>query len=97
VNIIERTVRRLDEMQQQHAPTSLVFGVIKKFGDDNGGVLVSNLAYSAFLALFPLLLLLVTVFCEFSRVTFQRLSTARSSCALVIFERPLMLFLRASS
>jgi len=35
--------------------------VVKKYGDDNGGVLVSNLAYSAFIAMFPLLLVLVTV------------------------------------
>jgi YihY family inner membrane protein len=34
---------------------------VKKYGDDNGGVLVSNLAYSAFLSLFPLLLVLVTI------------------------------------
>jgi YihY family inner membrane protein len=61
VNIFERAFRRVDELQQQHAPMALVFGVVKKFGDDNGGVLVSNLAYSAFLALFPLLLLLITV------------------------------------
>jgi YihY family inner membrane protein len=38
-----------------------VFGVMKKFGDDNAGNLVSNLAYSAFLCVFPLLLILVTV------------------------------------
>jgi YihY family inner membrane protein len=35
--------------------------VTKKYGDDNGGVLVSNLAFSAFRALFPLLLILVTL------------------------------------
>jgi YihY family inner membrane protein len=35
--------------------------VIKKYGDDNGGVLVSNLAYSAFISLFPLLLIFVTI------------------------------------
>ena len=35
--------------------------MIKKYGDDNGGVLVSNLAFSTFLALFPLFLILVTV------------------------------------
>ena len=35
--------------------------VIKKFTDDNGGVLVSNLAYAAFVSVFPLLLILVTV------------------------------------
>ena len=35
--------------------------MIKKFGDDNGGVLVSNLAYCGFVSLFPLLLILVTI------------------------------------
>ena len=35
--------------------------MVKKYGDDNGGVLVSNLAYSAFVSLFPLLLILVTI------------------------------------
>ena len=35
--------------------------MVKKFGDDNAGILVANLAFSAFLCVFPLLLLLVTV------------------------------------
>ena len=35
--------------------------MIKKYGDDNGGVLVSNLAYSSFIALFPLLLVMITL------------------------------------
>jgi YihY family inner membrane protein len=39
----------------------MVFGVMKKFGDDNAGNLVSNLAFSAFLCVFPLLLILITV------------------------------------
>ena len=43
------------------APPPLVFGVMKKFGDDNAGNLVSNFAYSAFLSVFPLLLILITV------------------------------------
>jgi len=34
---------------------------MKKFGDDNGGALVSNLAYTGFVSVFPLLLILVTV------------------------------------
>ncbi len=42
-------------------PAAVVFGVVKKFGDDNAGILVANLAFSAFLCVFPLLLLLVTV------------------------------------
>ena len=35
--------------------------MVKKFGDDNGGTLVTNLAYTAFGSVFVLLLLLVTI------------------------------------
>ena len=35
--------------------------MIKKYGDDNGGVLVSNLAYSSFVSIFPLLLILYAI------------------------------------
>ncbi len=61
MNPVERTIRRVDATQRRFTPTAFVFGVIKKYGDDNGGVLVSNLAYSAFVSLFPLLLILVTI------------------------------------
>ena len=61
MNPVERVIRRVDATQQRFTPTAFVFGVTKKYGDDNGGVLVSNLAFSAFRALFPLLLILVTL------------------------------------
>ena len=61
MNPVERTIRKLDGTQQRFTPTAFVFGVIKKFGDDNGGVLVSNLAYSAFVSIFPLLLILTAI------------------------------------
>ena len=61
MNPVERVIRRVDAWQQRHTPTAFVFGVIKKYGDDNGGVLASNLAYSGFVSLFPLLLILITV------------------------------------
>jgi YihY family inner membrane protein len=61
MNPVERAIRSVDATQRRYTPTAFVFGVVKKFGDDNGGVLVSNLAYSAFVALFPLLLVLVTI------------------------------------
>src|ERR1700677_5197 len=61
MNPIEKTMRRIDAAQQRFGPAAMVFGVMKKFGDDNGGNLVSNLAFSAFLCVFPLLLILVTV------------------------------------
>jgi YihY family inner membrane protein len=65
MEIFSSLVRRLDRWQQSHPPTAFVFGVIKKFGDDRGGVLVALFAYYAFVALFPLLLLLVTVLAFF--------------------------------
>jgi YihY family inner membrane protein len=61
VNPVEKLVRRVDAAQQRHRTSAFVFGVVKKFGDDNGGALVSNLAYSAFVSVFPLLLIAVTV------------------------------------
>jgi YihY family inner membrane protein len=61
MNRIERTARRVDAFQQRHGPFAFLFGIMKKFGDDNAGSLVSNIAYSAFLSVFPLLLVLVTV------------------------------------
>ncbi|HEX2819524.1 MAG TPA: YihY/virulence factor BrkB family protein [Streptosporangiaceae bacterium] len=61
MNPVERTMRKVDATQRRYTPTAFVFGVIKKYGDDNGGVLVSNLAYSSFTSLFPLLLVLVTI------------------------------------
>jgi YihY family inner membrane protein len=60
MNPIEAALRRADVAQQRHTWSAFVFGVIKKFGDDNGGVLVSNLAYAAFVSIFPLLLILAT-------------------------------------
>jgi YihY family inner membrane protein len=61
MNALETVMRRVDAAQQRFGPAALIVGVVKKFGDDNAGVLVSNLAFSAFLCVFPLLLLLVTV------------------------------------
>jgi YihY family inner membrane protein len=61
MNPIEAVVRRADQAQQRHNGTSFVFGVIKKYGDDNGGTLVTNLAYAGFVSLFPLLLILATI------------------------------------
>ena len=61
MNPIERVIRKVDATQRRFTPTAFVFGVVKKYGDDNGGVLVSNLAYSSFVSMFPLLLVLVTI------------------------------------
>jgi YihY family inner membrane protein len=61
VNPAERLLRKADRAQQRCRPAAFVVGVIKKYGDDNGGVLVTNLAHTALVTLFPLLLILVTV------------------------------------
>src|SRR5262249_5665540 len=51
---------KVDAAQRRHTPAAFVVGVVKKYGDDHGGVLVANLAFSAFISLFPLLLILTT-------------------------------------
>lgn len=61
MNPIERAVRRVDALQQRHQAPAFVFGIIKKYGDDNAGALSGNLAHSAFVSVFPLLLVLVTI------------------------------------
>jgi YihY family inner membrane protein len=61
MNPIERAVRRVDALQQRHKAPAFVFGIIKKYGDDNAGALSGNLAHSAFVSVFPLLLVLVTI------------------------------------
>jgi YihY family inner membrane protein len=61
MNPVERVIRKADAAQQRHSPAAFVFGVVKKYGDDNGGVLVANLTHSAFVSVFPLLLVLTTI------------------------------------
>src|SRR5436190_8675220 len=61
MNPVEKAIRKVDATQKRYTPTAFVFGVIKKYGDDNGGVLAGNLTHSAFLSLFPLLLILTTI------------------------------------
>ena len=60
-NPVERVVRSVDRWQQRTPVVSLVFGVIKKFGDDRGPSLAALLAYYGFMALFPLLLVATTI------------------------------------
>jgi len=51
----------LDRRQQRHRRISFLAAVVKKFGDDQAGQLAALIAYYAFVSLFPLLLVLVTV------------------------------------
>jgi len=61
VSPLEKGIRSLDGFQQRHAAPAVLVAVVKKFGDDRGGTLATSLAYSAFVAVFPLLLLCVTL------------------------------------
>jgi membrane protein len=54
-------LRRFDDYQQTRPALALPLGVVKKFSDDEGGSMVSLIAYRAFFSLFPLLLLMVTI------------------------------------
>ena len=57
----QRTIRTADELQQRHAWLAVPVAVWKKFGDDQAGNLAALIAYSGLVAIFPLLLVLVTV------------------------------------
>lgn len=58
---IRALLRRIDAFQQAHTVPAVTFGVLKKFGDDNAGNLITLLTYAGFVTVFPLLLLLITV------------------------------------
>ena len=60
-NKLKLVMRRVDAFQRSHHATALAYGVVKKYGDDNGGALAALLTYYGFLSVFPLLLVLVTV------------------------------------
>ena len=61
MNPIERLLRAADGFQQRHSVLGFPFGVIKKYGDDQGGKKAALLAHYGFLSLFPLLLVFLTV------------------------------------
>jgi membrane protein len=55
------TLTALDGWQRRHPPAAIAVGVGKKFADDRASSLAALLAYYAFLSLFPLLLVLVSI------------------------------------
>ena len=61
MNMAQRVLRATDELQQRHAWLAVPVAVWKKFGDDQAGNLAALIAYSGLVAIFPLLLVLVTV------------------------------------
>jgi membrane protein len=61
MNKVKRAVHAADTLQQRHAWLAVPVAVWKKFGDDQAGNLAALIAYYSFVAIFPLLLVLVTV------------------------------------
>jgi YihY family inner membrane protein len=53
-------IERFDKLQRRHPSLGFGIAVIYKYADDQGGYLAVLMTYYAFLALFPLLLLLTT-------------------------------------
>ncbi len=58
---VKAPLRRFDDYQQRKPALALPLGVVKKFSEDEGGSMVSLIAYRAFFSLFPLLLLMTTI------------------------------------
>ncbi len=54
-------VHRFDRFQRRHKPAGVAVAVLKKFSDDQAGNEAALIAYFGFFALFPLLLLFVTI------------------------------------
>ena len=61
MSMVKRAVQAADTVQQRRAWLAFPVAVWKKFGDDQAGNLAALIAYYAFFAIFPLLLVLVTV------------------------------------
>jgi YihY family inner membrane protein len=61
VGVLDPVLRPLDRFQQRHPVTAFPVAVVKKFGDDRGSHLAALITYYGFLAMFPLLLVFVTV------------------------------------
>jgi YihY family inner membrane protein len=58
---VEGLLRSVDRVQQRSRWLGFPFAVMRKFADDHGAALTTVVAYNAFFALFPLLLVVVTV------------------------------------
>jgi membrane protein len=61
MNVIEKPLGAVDQFQQRHVALAFPVAVWSKFNDDQAGNLAALISYYAFAAIFPLLLVLVTV------------------------------------
>jgi YihY family inner membrane protein len=62
--ILERQITELvdwfDEVQQRRTATAVPVAVVRKFSDDQGGRLAGQISYASFMAVFPMLIVLLT-------------------------------------
>jgi inner membrane protein YhjD len=56
-----RPIRKFDQLQQRHTALAVPAATVKKFMDDDASTFAVAIAFYAFLAVFPLLLLFVTI------------------------------------
>jgi len=61
VKLIQSLLVRIDRWQRKNRVTATAYGVIKKFGDDGVNQFVVGLGWYGFVAIYPLLLVIVTV------------------------------------
>lgn len=62
VDRVKKMLAGIDGWQRRHRAAAVIWAVQKKVGDDNANLWVVSLAWYGFLAIFPLLLVVVTVF-----------------------------------
>ncbi len=62
VEPLQKIARALDDWQRRSRWAGVPYGVAKKFSDDNANLLVVGLAWYGFTAIFPLLLVVITLF-----------------------------------
>jgi uncharacterized BrkB/YihY/UPF0761 family membrane protein len=59
---VQRVLATSDHWQQRTRPVGLAYAVVKKFGDDQANQYVVALGWYGFVAIFPLLLVVITIF-----------------------------------
>jgi uncharacterized BrkB/YihY/UPF0761 family membrane protein len=62
VEPLRQAIGAMDAFQRRHRWAGVPYAVVKKFGDDNANLVVVALAWYGFTAIFPLLLVVVTIF-----------------------------------
>jgi len=62
LTIVNRAKTGVDAWQREHPPVGVAYAVVKKFGDDRANHYVVALGWYGFVAIYPLLLAVTTVF-----------------------------------